>query len=137
MKIVAQIVFALLTLSMSTFALASKEGVLSLDSFQVSSAGIGNSGPVTVSGEQNAQHLLSMNVSAFGRRVSLNQDQLAELRAGLFNGIQISYESGWKEVGGRTVYIVFSMGFTSGVQSTQIVSVNEQGIVKVSPAVSN
>ncbi|MES2073761.1 MAG: hypothetical protein V4488_25630 [Pseudomonadota bacterium] len=136
MKLVFRAAFALLMLSISSWAWASQEGVLSLNSFQFSSAGIGNSGPVIISGEQNAQRFLSLTVSAFRRRVSLNQEQLAKLKAGLFNGVQMSYDSGWKEVGGHTVYIVLSMGFTSGVKSSQIVSVNERGIVEVRPEAS-
>ena len=136
MKLVFRTAFALLMLSISSWAWASQEGVLSLSSFQFSSAGIGNSGSVTISGEQNAQRFLSLTVSAFGRRVSLNQEQLAKLKSVLCNGVQMSYESGWKEVGGRTVYIVLSMGFTSGVESSQIVSVNERGVVEVRPEVS-
>src|SRR5450830_359243 len=124
MKLIFRTAFALLMVSISTCAWASKESVLSLNSFQVSSAGTGDSGPVIIAGEQDAQRLLSLTVSAFGRRVSLNQEQLGKLKPGLFNGVQISYESGWKEVGGHTVYIVLSKGFTSGVENSQIVSVN-------------
>lgn len=114
---------------------ASKEAVLALDKFQVSSPGIGQSGPVVVSGEQEANRVVSLAVQAFGRTVNLSPEQLAKLRGGFINGIQISYEAGYRQLGGRTVYVILSKGFTSGLQETQLVSVNENGLTEVSDVI--
>ena len=110
---------------------ASKEGVLSVSAFQFSSAGIGNSGIVVVAGEQTIERFSSLTAAAFGRRVELSRPQLAKLKVGLINGVQLSYAAGYKETGGRTVYIVLSKGFTSGIKESQVVSVNERGTVEV------
>jgi len=115
-------------------AVASQEGVLRLNSFRLSSPGIGQSGPVAISGEQSAKRLVSLTVQAFGHTVSLSKDQLAKLRGGFFNGLQMSYEAGYRESGGRIVYIVVSKGFTSGAQETQVISVNEHGRVAIKEA---
>ena len=129
--------YLLLAIALSSAfpALASKEGVLRLDKFQFSSPGIGQSGPVVVSGEQDSNQVVSLTVQAFGRTVSLSKDQLVKLRGGFINGAQISYEAGYRELGGRTIYVILSKGFTSGQQETQLVSVNEQGTVEVNDAV--
>lgn len=52
----------------------------------------------------------------------------------MLNGIQLSYEVGYKELGGRTLYIVFSQGFTSGAVVKRFVTVTESGSVKVGDA---
>ncbi len=112
-------------------AVASQEGVLRLSTFNLSSPGIGQSGPVVISGEQDKNQFISLTVRAFGRTASLSKDQLAKLRGGFINGLQISYEAGYRELGGRTIYIVLSEGFTSGLQETQLIIINEQGVVEV------
>lgn len=106
-----------------------------LDKFQFSSPGIGQSGPVVVSGEQNSNQVVSLTVQAFGRTVSLPKAQLAKLRGGFINGIQAPYEVGYRELGGRAIYVILSRGFTSGLQETQLVSVNDQGAVEVNHTV--
>jgi len=128
------IAFAI-ALSSSLAAVASKEGVLRLSEFRLTSPGIGQSGAVVVSGEQNANQFVSLTVQALGRTASLSKDQLTKLRGGFVNGLQISYEGGHRELGGRTVYIVLFKGFTSGPQETQLISINEQGTVEVHDAV--
>ena len=53
---------------------ASQEGVLTFNTFQISSPGIGQSGPVVVSGEQNSNQIVSLTVQAFGHTVILSKD---------------------------------------------------------------
>ncbi|MBI2307898.1 MAG: hypothetical protein HYU78_11415 [Rhodocyclales bacterium] len=113
-------------------ALASQEGALSLNSFQFSSLGISESGPVNLSGEKNHEVFVSLSVSAFGRTINLSKEQLAKLRPAFINGVSLSYEAGYKNLGGRTLYVIFTKSFTSGTQESQIVSINEQGVVEVS-----
>ena len=66
----------------------------------------------------------------------LSKEQLAQVRGGLVNGLQISYEAGYAELGGRTVYVILSKGFTSGVQQSQTIIATEQGSVKVKSVVN-
>ena len=131
MNAVLRFAFILLTLGAPYLASASREGVLSASVFQFSSGGIGDSGSVTVTGEQTAERFVSFTVSAFGHRISLSKSQLQKLKAGLVNGVQLSYEPGYKQTGGRTVYVVLSKGFTTGIQESQVVSVNERGSVEI------
>src|SRR4051812_14950202 len=94
---------------------ASKEGILILRKFRVESAGLGESGRVVVSGTQGNDGPESVRIDAFGRSYSLTPAHIRELRGLTANGIQLSYERGYPELGGRTVYILFSKGFTSGI----------------------
>jgi hypothetical protein len=47
------------------------------------------------------------------------------------NSIQLSYEHGYKDLGGRTIYLLMTMGFTSGVPQGKLVSVTERGDIKI------
>jgi hypothetical protein len=111
--------------------ISSQEGVLMFSDFAVTSPGIGESGPVSVSGTQTTDGIASLRVKAFGKEVVANPGQLKNLRGFSANGMQLTYEGGYKELGGRTVYLVLIKGFTSGTQSTQRVEVNERGDFKI------
>lgn len=113
---------------------ASQEGVLRLNEFRLSSQGIGDSGPVVVSGAQSDDRFVALRVEAFGRVQSLPAGELGKLKGGLVNGLQLTFDSGYRQLGGRTIYIHLSKGFTSGVQETQVVSLDEQGQWKVGDA---
>ena len=52
----------------------------------------------------------------------------------MLNSLQLSYEAGYKETGGRTLYLVLSQDFTSGVVVRRFVTVKETGTVKVGEA---
>ena len=119
-----------------TAASASEEDILRLSTFQLSSPGNGDSGRVTVSGEQSGERVLSLQIEAFGRRTSLSKEQLAKLPSGLVNGVQLNYEVGYEKLGGRTIYVVLSTGHTRVTRVTQVVSVNERGGVEVGNVVS-
>jgi len=114
---------------------ASQEGILAFDRFQYSSAGIGPSGRVVVSGAQDATRITAFSVQAFGKTTRLSKGDLAKLRGGYINGVQISYETGYEAVGGRTIYVVLSKGFTSGQTETQRITVDEQGKIEIANVV--
>lgn len=116
----------------STSALASKEGILRLASFEVASEGIGESGPVTITGRQDDNGISKLSIVAFGKKFELGGEQLAKVRGLSINSLQLSYEAGYKELGGRTVYIVLSKGFTSGTAGQRFVVVKENGAITVS-----
>jgi hypothetical protein len=123
------IAFILLALSSTSFA--SQEGILALDKLLLESAGIGESGPVKVSGSQTPTGITSLQVQAFGKSVQLSPAQLKALEGGHYNSIQLSYEGGYKELGGRTIYIKLSTAFTSGLVASIFVVVTEDGKVRV------
>jgi hypothetical protein len=125
-------IIAILSLALaSTSALASKEGILRLDSFQLTSQGISDSGPVTITGNQGDKGISRLTIKAFGREFDLDDEQLAKIRGLAINGIQLSYETGYKELGGRTLYILLSKGFTSGNVGHKFVVVTESGAIRV------
>lgn len=123
-------IFLILGLFVS-YALASQEGVLSFSSFIVESPGIGESGPVVVSGEKNSKNeIISLNIEAFGRKYELTE-KLKEIPRLLYNGIQVSYEHGYKELGGKSIYVSLSVGFTSGVTEKILIIVTESGRIEI------
>jgi len=111
--------------------IASKEGLLSLNAFALESPGIGQSGPVKVAGAQSATGITLLRIEAFGKTFNIGPDQLRQLRGFNANGVQITYEAGYVDLGGRTIYVIFSRGFTSGVVLQRYVSVTETGVVFV------
>jgi hypothetical protein len=122
----------LILLLLSCFhAAASSEGILILGKFRVESEGIGESGRVVVSGTQGYDGPESVRVDAFGKSYSLRPAHIRRLRGLTANGISLSYERGYRELGGRTVYILFSKAFTSGTVSAKYVSVAERGDIDV------
>lgn len=116
-----------------TSSMASQEGILAIGELHITSPGIGESGPVEVTATRGPNGFSSLAIQAFGRTTKLTGVQLAALHGQFVNGVQLSYEAGYKELGGRTVYIVLSKGFTSGVQETQRISVTEHSTVEVEP----
>lgn len=124
------LIIALLSLG-APAANASQEGQLSFGAFSVASPGIGESGPIVVNGEANRGAILSLHIAAFGKEIALAPEHLAKLADASPNGIQLSYEGGYRGLGGRTLYIVFSRGFTSGQVATVRVAVDEEGGITV------
>ena len=72
-------------------------------------------------------------VTAFRRTQCLDNDSLIALKNFHFNGIQLSYEEGYVEVGGRTVYIVLSQGFVSKRNRGVFLTVSEFKPISVRP----
>jgi hypothetical protein len=123
-----RVLFAVLLFGGVTRLGASQEGILPLTEFRVVSDGIGASGPVVVSGEQNkTEGIVSLKISAFGKIYDIPRKKLAGLKELAANGIRISYERGYDALGGRTVYVHLTMGFTSGTRKEVVVSVSEHG----------
>ena len=106
---------------------ASQEGVLVLGSFKVDSQGIGESGPVALSGRQGPDGFESLTVSAFGKNFILTKPQLDAMKGGNVNGLQLTYERGYRSLGGRTLYLRLSTGVSSGVVESKSVTLKENG----------
>ena len=119
-------------LSVPTPTSASQEGLLAIGEVRVASPGIGDSGPIVVTATRGPNGFSAFEVQAFGHATSLTKAQLAMIQ-GQVNGVQMSYEAGYTELGGRAVHVVLSRGFTSGTQASQQISVNERGRVTVEP----
>ena len=111
---------------------ASQEGALVLEKFTIESPGIGSSGPVIVSGTQG-KGITSLRIEAFGKQFYLTPDQLMSLQRVSANGLQLSYEGGYEELGGRTIYLLFTTGFTRQAIQRTFVTIKESGSVKVGP----
>src|SRR5262245_30302230 len=127
----ARLLMLLVAFGATGAVFASQEGVLVLGAFRVESPGIGESGPVVVSGTRNSKGIENLRVEAFGKQFNLTQEQLKSLSGVLVNGLQLSYEGGYRELGGRTLYLLFSMGFTSGITQRRFVVITENGSVKI------
>ena len=72
-----------------------------------------------------------MSVEAFGKTISIPPEILIQIPSKNQNGIQLSYEEGYKSKGGKTVYLQFQVGFTIELQKVFIISASENGKVKV------
>jgi hypothetical protein len=127
------LVLAILLLASASSAHASKEGILAFSTFRLESNGIGSSGKITVEGKQNDKaQIVALRMSAFGRDYVVPPAKLRQLAELPSNGVRISYEAGYKELGGRTVYIQLQMGFTSDTTKQALVTIAEDGEIVVS-----
>jgi hypothetical protein len=123
--------FATLLL-LSTFRLiASDEGILPLNTFAMTSSGLDDSGPVSVCGAQTTTGISKLTIKAFGHNYSLTKAQLTELSGLRVNGIQCSFEMGYKETGGRTLYVLLTKGWTTGQTEGKLLIVTERGDIKI------
>lgn len=130
MKIICTSMLSLFLLAPTAFA--SQEGVLSLEKFRVESQGIGESGPVVVTGEKNKQgEFAFLKLEAFGKTYELTKEDLKQIPKLLYNGIQLSYEGGHYDLGGRTIYIMLQMGSAPGIQKKVLISITEKGSIKI------
>ena len=128
-----KVVFVLLVLILfSGSAFASQEGVLSFASFVFHSNGIGESGPVIVSGDKNGQNeIISLDIKAFGKQYSVSKEQLMDMPRLPYNGMQVSYEQGYKKLGGKTIYVSLQVGFTSNVSDKILLILHENGKIRI------
>ncbi len=102
--------------------------MLPFSEFRIQSKGIGESGIVTVEGlKDTSGKYKKLSISAFGKVIEVSNKLLSQIPSKYQNGIQLSYDPGWKQLGGRTVYISFLSGFTSGSKEIFIISVSEDG----------
>lgn len=121
-------------LAMAVSASASKEGILPFSSFRLESAGIGSSGKIVVEGQQDEHaRVVSLSIAAFGKSYALPKEKLVGLSDLPSNGIRISYEHGYAELGGRTIYVQLQMGFTSFTKKVALITLTEDGKFEVSP----
>jgi len=114
-------------------SLASQEGVLNFSKFNIESRGIGSSGPVSVSGVRNADGEFSkLTVSFAGQEIEVPNDVSKHVPAHA-NVIQLSYLHFPDSQGGRTVFIVFQIGFTSETEPADkyVIAVSEGGNVSI------
>jgi len=119
-------------ISLTTFANASQEGILSFSEFKIKSNGIGDSGSVEIIGISNEKGALSsLTVNAFGEVYIFPKNILNQIPAHQRNGIQLTYEAGYRSMGGKTIYIQFHNGFTSGMQSSVLVSLDERSVFEL------
>lgn len=112
-------------------ALADMEGRMPLTTFTLDSAGLDNSGPVRVEAKQSDRGITQLSVSAFGKQQSLRPAQIAALGGRTFNSIGLNYSRGYSNTGGRSVYVLLCQGFSTGVKVVAVVTVTEQGGVRV------
>ena len=104
----------------------SKEGILPILEFRLASNGIGSSGPVVVEGSINPEgEVASLSVQVFEKTYNIEGSVLKTIGISRINGIQISYEAGYRVLGGRTVYILFQKGFTSETKEKYVLAVSE------------
>ena len=126
-------IFFLILFSIATSAFASKEGILAFSEFRLESPGIGSSGKVVIEGHQNEKaQIVALKRNACGTNYIIPKEMLAKLTDITSNGIRISYEHGYPELGGRTIYIQLQMGFTSFVRKEALITLTENGKVEVS-----
>ena len=119
----------LVMLLLAANASASEEGALAFRTFRFESRDA--SGPIVVTGAQGDQGITSLHVSAFRKSFTLSPAQLKQLRGLIVNAVQLSGEGGYKELGGRTLYLVLSMGFTDGTPHAKLITLDERGDIKV------
>jgi hypothetical protein len=100
--------------------------------FRLESDGIGQSGAILVEGKQNDKaQIVALTVRAFGKEYRVPPEQLKVLAGLGANGIRVSYESGYEELGGRNVYIQLQLGFTSHTADTALITITENGKIEV------
>jgi hypothetical protein len=110
---------------------ADMEGRMTLSKIQLDSAGLDTSGPVHVEANQSDHGITQLKVSAFGKVQTLTPSQLASLGGHTVNTIGLSYSRGYPNVGGRSVYLLLCQGFSSAVKVVAVITVTEQGGVRV------
>ncbi len=110
-RIKALVVLALSMMSLTTTSFASKEVIVSANMLTFRSNGFGRTGPISIDVEASDSGSISMvKISAFGKTEKLNIQELQKIPKSNYNGIYVTYESGYKEVGGHTLYIVLTTG---------------------------
>ncbi len=129
------VLVAMVCLALAGPVSASQEGALPIAEIAITWEGGEGWGPIMASGSRNPDGSLQrFAVMAFDRTIELPAPILAELSRIRFNGVLLSAETGYPELGGRTAYLHFVVGFTSGVVDSVIVAVDEGGNARILPA---
>lgn len=115
----------------STSLRASQEAVVAFTNLHFESQGIGESESVIIDANQSHNGVQRFSVRAFGKLHQLTDLQLKALGAGQYNSVQVNCEGGYRELGGRTIYIKISMAFNSGEVRSKTIVIKEAGSVEV------
>lgn len=127
-----RVLVAILCSVIAGVAFASQEHAARIAEFSITWEGDEGAGPITARGARRPDGSLQrFTVSAFGRTIEMPAPVMAELSNIHFNGVLLSDEAGYPELGGRTAYLQFVVGFTSGVTSRVVVAVDEKGNVRL------
>lgn len=114
-----------------SFAKADVEGRMPFAHVQYDSAGLDNSGPVSVEVFQDKKGIYELKVSAFGTLHTVTKAKLAAISGYTFNAVGISYSRGYPNTGGRSVYVLLYQVFSSGAEAVALVTITEHGGVRV------
>lgn len=110
-------------------ATASKEHVLQLTKFRLESVSQGEPGTIIVHGSQDQSGKFhELEVEIMGMVVAVPANILQQIPA-LSNGVIISSEAGYKELGGRTVYITFLVTWSNAreIRERFVIAVSKDG----------
>jgi hypothetical protein len=121
----------LILLLVCTHAYASKEGLLALSSFSITSEGQEEFGHVELLGKQDSKGIVSLHIKAMGREYDLSESQLASLRGFHANGIQLSFIIGMERSQRKNLLIQFSRGIASGLDQVKVLSISEKGKIEI------
>lgn len=92
----------------ATISLASQERYLSWSEVRIVSPGVEDSGEVSfVANVSDGEEWKSVQISAFGKRITLDEKQLASLKGYPAYRIVNTFERGYEELGGHTVHWKF------------------------------
>ena len=107
---------------------ASKEGGLSLYNVVLDSPGMLGSGPIHVEMKRTDDGIGELAVSAFGRNEMAPPELLESIneKDGI-SGVMLSWEQGYKVMGGQTVYILLTEGASWGNVVVAIIKFSEDG----------
>jgi hypothetical protein len=111
---------------MASGATGSQELYLPWSTFRIDLGTLGSVGVIEIYGVQAERGLSRVAVKAFGREFEFTPAQLKQLEGLTINGVEVTYEAGYPEVGGRTIYLLFSMG-----RVKQRVALSEHGGISV------
>lgn len=104
--------------------------MLVIGSFTIRSNETVSSEPITITGATDAKgHLSHLDVFAFNKNTSVPENILKQIP--IFNGLCFSHEAGYSQTGGKTLYILFQTGFTSGGVRGVYLVVKENGSIEL------
>lgn len=127
-------VWLLLTLTLLASApevWSSEEGAVVWSSFSIHSAGLDDSGPIEVLGQAERGTVTKLTIKAFGRENVLKPEHLRQLDGLYLNAMQLTYEPGFTDVFGPSIYLTLSTSFASGATIEKRVMVTEGGTITV------
>ena len=115
----------------SSPAWATRDAMLPWSSFLVESAGLDDSGPVSVSGKQDSAGITSFRVQAFERTYELRSKQLEKLKGVHANGIELLLSGGRTTLTGRMLTIRLSRGFAGDVVVGKAITICDSGEISI------